>query len=140
MLPPIDPTQPVELSEYEQGDLVQYTWQQRVKTLEVETPLVVFSKSYCPYSARAKQVLELYDLAPAPSVIEVDLREDAATIKALLTRLTARSTFPNVILNGKSLGGSDNIWDLHQSGQLRKVLEAAGMRVRGDVGVTAGSV
>ncbi|KAF8134514.1 hypothetical protein EV363DRAFT_1582561 [Boletus edulis] len=82
-------------------------WEERLKVLREDYPLVVFSKSYCPYSKRAKKLLETYDLVPAPKVIEVDLRADSAHIKTLLIRLTDRSTFPNVILHGRSIGGSD---------------------------------
>jgi len=99
-----------------------------------EYPLVVFSKSYCPYSKRAKKLLETYDLSPAPKVIEVDLRADSAHIKTLLIRLTHRSTFPNVILHGRSIGGSDELIRLHEEGRLRNMLEKAGVRVRSGEG------
>ena len=51
-------------------------------------------------------------------------------MKTLLTRLTHQSTFPNVILHGRSLGGSDDMMRLHNKGRLRQELEAAGMEVR----------
>lgn len=105
-------------------------WEGRLKALRQEYPLVVFSKSYCPYSTRAKRLLETYDLSPAPKIIEVDLRADASYIKTLLTRLTYHSTFPNVILHGRSLGGSDDLMQLHEEDQLRQVLEKAGVEVR----------
>ncbi|KAF8417995.1 glutaredoxin [Boletus edulis BED1] len=106
-------------------------WEERLKVLREDYPLVVFSKSYCPYSKRAKKLLETYDLLPAPKVIEVDLRADSAHIKTLLIRLTDRSTFPNVILHGRSIGGSDELIRLHEEGRLRQVLEKAGVKVRG---------
>jgi len=105
-------------------------WEARLKVMREEYPLVVFSKSYCPYSKRAKKLLETYDLLPAPKVIEVDLRADSAHIKTLLIRLTHRSTFPNVILHGRSIGGSDELIRLHEEGRLRDMLEKAGVQVR----------
>lgn len=55
------------------------------------------------------------------------LADDGDFIKALLTRLTGRSTFPNVILHGKSIGGSDDITVMHNDGRLRQLFEDAGL-------------
>ena len=57
------------------------------------------------------------------------LADDGDFVKALLTRLTGRSTFPNVILHGKSIGGSDDITAIHNDGQLRQLFENAGLTV-----------
>ncbi|KAG8742813.1 hypothetical protein FRC10_000858 [Ceratobasidium sp. 414] len=73
-------------------------------------------------------------LEPPPFVVEVDLRrletfpDDADTVKALLVRLTGHGTFPNVIVQRKSLGGSDDLARLHDSGELAKVLASAGVK------------
>ncbi|KAG9101739.1 hypothetical protein FS749_003813 [Ceratobasidium sp. UAMH 11750] len=67
-------------------------------------------------------------LEPPPFVVEVDLRHDADTVKALLVRLTGHGTFPNVIVQRKSLGGSDDLARMHDSGELVKVLAAAGVK------------
>ncbi|KAH0827999.1 pre-mRNA splicing factor component-domain-containing protein [Lanmaoa asiatica] len=106
-----------------QGRSASGGWEERLKVLREEYPLVVFSKSYCPYSKRAKRLLEAYDLSPPPKIIEVDLRADSSHIKTVLTRLTHHSTFPNVILHGESLGGSDDLMRLHEEDRLRQVLE-----------------
>ncbi|KAH8107896.1 thioredoxin-like protein, partial [Cristinia sonorae] len=86
-------------------------------------PLIVFSKSYCPYSRRAKALLESYNLSPAPFVIELDSRSDGPVIQAILRRLTGRGTVPNVILQAKAIGGSDDIQLLDQTGELKEILK-----------------
>ncbi|KAF8608995.1 thioredoxin-like protein [Ceratobasidium sp. AG-I] len=91
-------------------------------------PVVVFSKTYCPYSKRAKNLLASMRLKPEPFIVEVDLRDDAETVKALLMRLTGHGTFPNVIVQRKSIGGSDDLVQLHGSGELVKLLGAAGVK------------
>ncbi|KAH9971149.1 glutaredoxin, partial [Lactifluus volemus] len=108
-------------------------WSARMKLLDSETPLVVFSKTYCRYSKKTKDLLELYDLSPKPRIIEVDLRDDGDFIKTVLTRLTGRSTFPNAILRGKSIGGSDEIVMMHKDRRLRQLFEDAGLKVRVDL-------
>jgi glutaredoxin-related protein len=59
--------------------------------------------------------------------------DDGDFIKAVLTRLTGRSTFPNVILRGQSIGGADDISTMHKDGHLRQVFEKAGLKVRAEL-------
>ncbi|KAJ7267662.1 thioredoxin-like protein [Mycena haematopus] len=127
-----DPTKPVDMSLYAAGK-DNLDWNKRVKELNERYPLVVFSKSYCPYSKRAKALLATYELSPPPKIIEVDLRDDATQVKTVLTRLTRHGTFPNIIVRGKSIGGSDNLQALHADKSLRHMLEGAGIAIRGDV-------
>jgi glutaredoxin len=61
------------------------------------------------------------------------LADDGDFIKAVLTRLTGRSTFPNVILHGESIGGSDDITAMHKDGRLRQLFENAGLTVRAEL-------
>lgn len=87
-------------------------------------PLVVFSKSYCPYCKRAKETLGA--LGAKPHVIELDLREDGPAIQAFLHHFTHQATVPNVFIKGKSIGGSDDTVALFKSGELKEKLKSAG--------------
>lgn len=127
----INPAVPIDLSVYLGGD--QPDWKSHMRKLREEYPLIVFSKSYCPFSTKAKKLLELYNLSPPPKIIEVDLRDDWDFIKLILTRLTEHSTFPNIILNGEGLGGNDDLHTLRAQGKLKKMFENAGMTVREDI-------
>lgn len=53
-------------------------------------------------------------------------------IKHILTRLTHRSTFPNIIIRGKSIGGSDDLNKLHTNKTLVEMIEQAGATPRSD--------
>ncbi|KAL0956854.1 hypothetical protein HGRIS_002962 [Hohenbuehelia grisea] len=128
----VDLNRPLAMEHYSAGD-AKVAWGQVKREFESETPIVIFSKTYCPYSKRAKALLEQYDLSPPPKIVEVDLRSDGHIIKQLLMRLTDRGTFPNVVVQGKSIGGSDDVADLHAEGRLKGFLEAAGVSVRGKV-------
>jgi glutaredoxin-related protein len=59
--------------------------------------------------------------------------EDGDLIKLILGRLTTHLTFPNVILRGKSLGGSDDVQLLHDEGKLKPIFEKEGVHVMGEV-------
>ena len=75
--------------------------------------MVIFSKSYCPYSKRAKGILlEKYSIDPPPYVVELDEHPLGAKIQSRLGAMTQRTTVPNIMVNGKSIGGGDEISEL----------------------------
>ncbi|GAA5889846.1 hypothetical protein JCM6882_004340 [Rhodosporidiobolus microsporus] len=115
----------------------------QLERLVRRAPVVVFSKTTCPHSRRAKELLSSLDLFPPPHIIEVDLRPDAPTLKALLARRTLHHTFPNIVIGSRSIGGADDLEALLAEGEgegegglqrvLQGVLEEVGVRVRGEV-------
>jgi len=104
-------------------------WNKRIRLMDKLNPLIVFSKTYCPFSQKAKRLLARYDIYPTPRIVEVDIRSDKDLIKSLLGKFTSHSTFPNIVIRGKSFGGSDELQSLHDSGGLRKLLEKEGLSV-----------
>ncbi|KAL2930175.1 Glutaredoxin-C4 [Bienertia sinuspersici] len=82
--------------------------------------IVIFSKSYCPYCRRAKEVFR--ELNQAPNVIELDERDDGYSIQDVLGGIVGRRTVPQVFINGKHLGGSDETIEAYQNGELAKLL------------------
>ena len=57
--------------------------------------------------------------------------EDGHVIKEILTRLTHHSTFPNIIVQGKSIGGSDDLRDMHNQRALENIFVGAGAKLKG---------
>ncbi|KAF2764637.1 glutaredoxin [Teratosphaeria nubilosa] len=94
-------------------------------------PIIVFSKSYCPFSKKAKHILqELYTVTPPPYVVELDQHELGPGLQNALQRSTNRRTVPNILVNGKSIGGGDDIEALHNNGELiEKITSMVGKRV-----------
>lgn len=91
------------------------------------SPITVFSKSYCPYSTRLKELLEKeYRFTPNYVVIELDKHEMGSALQKYIEQKTGRGTVPNLIINGKSRGGSDDIRALHNKGELLKSLKEWG--------------
>ncbi|RWR75266.1 glutaredoxin-C8 [Cinnamomum micranthum f. kanehirae] len=82
--------------------------------------IVIFSKSYCPYCKRAKNVFE--ELKKTPYVVELDLRDDGGDIQDALGDIVGRRTVPQVFIKGKHIGGSDDTVQAHQRGMLAKLL------------------
>ncbi|KHN41939.1 Glutaredoxin-C3 [Glycine soja] len=85
--------------------------------------IAVFSKSYCPYCLRAKRLLA--ELNEKPFVVELDLRDDGYQIQSVLLDLIGRRTVPQVFVNGKHIGGSDDLSAAVQSGELQKLPSAS---------------
>ena len=89
--------------------------------------VIIFSKTYCPYSKRAKGVLlEKYVIEPAPYVVELDTHPLGPQIQARLGDITGRKTVPNIMVNGKSIGGSDEIAELDKDKALVGKVRALG--------------
>ncbi|XP_039042131.1 glutaredoxin-C3-like, partial [Hibiscus syriacus] len=85
--------------------------------------IVMFSKSYYPYCLRAKQIFS--ELNERPYVVELDLRDDGGKIQYVLLDLIGRSTVPQVFVNGKHIGGSDDLRAAVDDGTLQRFLAAS---------------
>ncbi|KAL6977809.1 Glutaredoxin-C4 [Sarracenia purpurea var. burkii] len=85
--------------------------------------IVIFSKSYCQYCRRAKAVFK--DLNQEPHVVELDQRDDGWSIQDALSEIVGRRTVPQVFINGKHIGGSDDTVEAYESGELAKLLGVA---------------
>ncbi|CAL0314457.1 unnamed protein product [Lupinus luteus] len=94
-----------------------------VQNLIYSNRIAIFSKSYCPYSMNAKDIFR--KLNEKPFVVELDLRDDGYKIQSHLLDLTGSGTVPQVFVNGKPIGGSDDLSAAVQSGELQKLLSAS---------------
>ncbi|KAF2108072.1 thioredoxin-like protein [Lophiotrema nucula] len=91
------------------------------------SPIIIFSKTHCPYSKKAKHILlDLYSISPTPYVVELDQHALGPQLQATLADTTGRHTVPNVLLMGKSIGGGDDIEELHQTGRLLDTVKSMG--------------
>ncbi|KAK5655464.1 hypothetical protein OQA88_5735 [Cercophora sp. LCS_1] len=96
-----------------------------------KSPVIIFSKSYCPHSRRAKGILlDKYAIEPAPYVVELDIHPLGKKIQAELAKRTGRATVPNVMVYGVSIGGGDEMAALDASKKLGdKLKELGGKRI-----------
>ena len=86
-------------------------------------PVVVFSKSWCPYCKKALEALTMEGVTDLPLLLVVNLDElDAQTIQSNLARMTGRRTVPNVFIGGQTIGGGDETVQLQGTGALRTLL------------------
>lgn len=85
--------------------------------------IAMFSKSYCPYCMGAKRIFS--ELQEKPFVVELDLRDDGSQIQSVLLDLTGKRTVPQIFVNGKHIGGSDDLKAAVASGQMQKLLASS---------------
>lgn len=84
-----------------------------------KSPVIIFSKTYCPYSKRAKGILlEKYAIKPDPYVVELDEHPIGRAIQEQLARKTGRKTVPNILVTGVSIGGTDELVELDNGDRL----------------------
>lgn len=96
----------------------------KVKEIVKSTPVVVFSKTYCGYCTRVKNLLS--QLGAAYKVHELDQEKDGDDMQIALAEWTGQRTVPNVFIAGKHIGGCDNVTAKHERGELVPLLMEAG--------------
>ena len=82
--------------------------------------VIVFSKSYCPYCSKVKQLLESEGIPY--TVVELDQHEQGQELQRILLRLTGQRTVPNVFIKGGHVGGASETLETYRSGELYKLL------------------
>ena len=92
-----------------------------------KNPVVVFSKSYCPYCTKAKRLLtDSYTIPTGKiSIVEIEDREDCDAIQAYLKELTGASSVPRVFVKSNCIGGCDDTFKLHETGELKRLIDEA---------------
>mmetsp|Transcript_14217 Transcript_14217/g.24324 ORF Transcript_14217/g.24324 Transcript_14217/m.24324 type:complete len:186 (-) Transcript_14217:13-570(-) len=98
-----------------------------VKAAIKSSPVIVFSKTHCPYCARVKALLK--ELKVDAKVVELDTLDDGSARQAALLSITGQRTVPNVFIGGNHIGGCDATMALHQQGQLLPKLKDAGVAI-----------
>ncbi|XP_065875361.1 glutaredoxin-C1 [Euphorbia lathyris] len=96
----------------------------KAKEIATSAPVVVFSKTYCGYCTRVKQLLT--QLGASFKVIELDVESDGDDIHSALKQWTGLGTVPNVFIAGKNIGGCDSTFDKYKNGELLTLLNEAG--------------
>lgn len=73
--------------------------------------VVIYTTTYCGYCHRAKALLDRRHIPYR----EVDVTQDRATRRELVAR-TGRYTVPQIFVEGRSIGGCDELYALDRRG------------------------
>ena len=81
----------------------------------------VFTKVFCPYCSRAKALLD----RKGADYQEIDLTMDRKGFDAMVERSGGSRTVPQIFIDGKHIGGSDDLAALDARGGLDPLLGTA---------------
>lgn len=82
------------------------------------TTVIVYTTAHCSYCNFAKKLLDAKKVAYQE--IRIDLSEDK---RIEMEQLSGRRSVPQIIINGKAIGGFDDLAALDKSGQLDPLLQ-----------------
>lgn len=82
----------------------------------------MYTKFGCPYCARAKRLLE----DKGVDYEEYELNSTPGKRDEMLERAPGRTTVPQIFINGRHVGGSDDLAELERSGRLDLMLQEEG--------------
>ena len=80
----------------------------------------IYTKWGCGYSVRAKALLARKGVA----FEEYDITMGGPKRAEMLQRAPGRTTVPQIFIDGRHVGGSDDLYELERSGQLDPLLSA----------------
>ncbi|MFI4913727.1 MAG: glutaredoxin 3 [Steroidobacterales bacterium] len=81
-------------------------------------PIVIYSKSWCPYCARARALLQHKGAA----FQEIDIEAQPQMREEMLRRSSGWQTVPQIFIGERHIGGSDDLYELDAAGGLDPLL------------------
>lgn len=81
-------------------------------------PIIVYSKSTCPYCHAAKDLLR----KKGATFEEIDLTGDPDGQQAMSLRANGRRTVPQIFIGDTHVGGCDDLFALDREGGLDRLL------------------
>ncbi|KAF9567928.1 hypothetical protein CPC08DRAFT_626091 [Agrocybe pediades] len=132
----VNPSQPIDpqlvLDFDTRGPRAREEVKAMVEEVWLRNPVFLYSKVYSPASREIKGILAGLNLKPAPTIMDVDIREDFDILMPMILRLTSASELPVLLIGGKVLDSSvENIRALEKSGELQQMVTVAGAQVNG---------
>jgi glutaredoxin 3 len=79
----------------------------------------IYTTPLCPYCWRAKRLLTNKGIA----FVEIDLWQQPERRAEMVERAAGRTTVPQLFVDGRAIGGSDELAALEREGQLDALLE-----------------
>jgi glutaredoxin 3 len=79
----------------------------------------MYSSDFCPFCSRAKNLLRKKGV----EFTEIDVDGDPAMRQQMTERSGGGRTVPQILFDGKPIGGSDELAALEQSGELDRLLQ-----------------
>jgi glutaredoxin 3 len=82
----------------------------------------IYTTAFCPYCDRARALLRLKGVA----FEEFDAPHGSQARRDAIARSGGRTTVPQIFIDGRAIGGSDDLVALDRAGKLDALLAGAG--------------
>ena len=82
--------------------------------------VTVYSTAHCGFCSMAKTKLDQWDIP----FEEIPIDNDAAAMKQFAEVTNGARTVPQIIIDGKPIGGFSELTELHMDGELDELMEA----------------
>lgn len=81
--------------------------------------ITIYSKSTCPYCARAKALLT----RKGAKFTEIDILQQPEERAVMIERSDGRTTVPQIFIGNRHIGGCDDLHELDYDGKLEPLLK-----------------
>lgn len=101
-----------------------------INAMIAKNKVFVVSKAFCPFCKKAKEALE--SVGAKFEVLEIEdtarqpLVDDASAVQDYMLEMTGARSVPRVFIDGKCIGGGDDVVKMKNSGELEKLLASLG--------------
>jgi glutaredoxin 3 len=82
--------------------------------------ITIYTKGWCPYCVAAKKLLD----EKGAAFTEIDIEKKPGARAEMVQKAGGRTTVPQVFINGKHVGGCDDLYALDDRGELELLLQA----------------
>ena len=82
--------------------------------------VTVYSTAHCPVCTRAKAMLEKWGIA----FDEVRIDTDEVARREFVKVTNGARSVPQIVIDGKAVGGYDELTELHMDGELDDLMQA----------------
>ena len=80
----------------------------------------IYTKAFCPYCSRAKYLLT----AKGVEFEEFDITMGGPKRAEMIQRANGRTTVPQIFIDDRHIGGSDDLFALDREGRLEPLLQS----------------
>ncbi|MBY0509511.1 MAG: glutaredoxin 3 [Rhodospirillaceae bacterium] len=85
------------------------------------TKIEIYTSPFCGYCSRAKSLLK----SKGAAFEEIDVIAAAGKREEMMKRAHGRHTVPQIFIDGKHVGGCDDLYELEDNGKLDPMLAGA---------------
>ncbi|OLP86256.1 Peptide methionine sulfoxide reductase B3, chloroplastic [Symbiodinium microadriaticum] len=99
--------------------------QTKVEEMVALQPVMLFSKSWCPFCTKAKEAMKQQGIRFATCELDTLGEEVEAEVQDILLGITGARTVPRVFVGGNCIGGGTDTQNLAADGSLKKMVDEA---------------